>query len=34
MLLIATLIYMVVILAFAQLSRSLDQRLQSQYELV
>lgn len=34
MLLSATLIYMTVILAFARFSRSLDQRLQSQYELV
>ncbi len=34
MLLIAMLIYMTVILTFAQLSRLLHQRLQSQYELV
>jgi polar amino acid transport system permease protein len=34
MLLTATLLYMTVILAFAQFSRSLDQRLQRQYELV
>lgn len=34
MLLMATLIYMVMILSFAQISRALDQRLQRQYELV
>lgn len=34
MLLIATLIYMIVILAFAQFSRRVDRHVQSQYELV